>query len=270
MGTRFRGFMDPNTLAIDLGIGLLAGAVGGLVGIGGSIVMLPALAIFHGYESEAKDRHHVYMAASMLVNIAVSLSATRQHKKRGAARRDVILPLMISMSAGIVLGVLGSNQGSGSVAVWAFAAFIWAYCLYTFVTLVRGLPERPDDTPSPPVWILGTIGLFTGLLAGFLGVGGGILLVPLLQIAGLPLRHAIAGSAGVMWVSATIGAVTKLGFLPSLGFSMWDAIEIAAPMGAGALGGAWFGAWLGHTLKIPALKVVIIVVLSLAALRMVA
>ncbi len=262
--------MDPQTLAIDLGIGLLAGAVGGLVGIGGSIVMLPALAIFHGYESEAKDRHHVYMAASMLVNIAVSLSATRQHKKRGAARSDVILPLMISMSAGIVLGVLGSNQGSGSVAVWAFAGFIWAYCLYTFVTLVRRLPERPDDSPSPPVWVLGTIGLLTGLLAGFLGVGGGILLVPLLQISGLPLRHAIAGSAGVMWVSAMIGAITKLGFLPSLGYSMWDAVQIAAPMGAGALGGAWFGAWLGHTLKIPALKVVIIVVLGLAAVRMVA
>jgi uncharacterized protein len=261
--------MNPQTLIIDLGIGLLAGTVGGLVGIGGSIVMLPALAIFHGYESEDKARHHVYMAASMLVNIAVSLSATRQHKKHGAARNDVILPLMVSMSLGIILGVLGSNQGSGKLAVWAFAGFIWAYCLYTFVTLVRRLPERPEDSPSPPMWVLGTIGLMTGLLAGFLGVGGGILLVPLLQIAGLPLRHAIAGSAGVMWVSALIGAGTKIWFLPSLGFSRWDAIEIAAPMGAGALLGAWFGAWLSHALKIPALKVVIIVVLSLAALRMV-
>jgi len=261
--------MDPITLAIDLGIGLLAGIVGGLAGIGGSIVMLPALAIFHGYETPEKARHQVYMAASMLVNIAVSLSATRQHKKRGAARRDVILSLMPSMSLGIVLGVLFSNQAPGKWAVYAFAAFIWAYCLYTLVTLVRRLPERPDETPSPGWVVLSVIGLSTGLVAGFLGVGGGILLVPLLQVAGLPLRHAIAGSAGVMWVSSLIGALTKLWFLPDLGFSRWDAIEIAAPMGAGALAGAWFGAWLGHTLKIPALKVVIIVVLSIAALRMV-
>lgn len=261
--------MRPETMLIDLGIGLLGGAVGGLAGIGGSIIMLPALAIFHGYESPEKNRHHVFMAASMLANIAVSLSSTLQHRRKGAARKDLLASLAPSMCAGIILGVLASSQTEGRWPVIGLAVFIWAYCAYTVFTLVRSIPERPFDAPSPKWWILVTVGLLTGGLAGFLGVGGGILLVPLLQLAGLNIRHAIAGSASVMWISATIGAATKLSFLPSQGLRVWDAIEIAAPMSAGALGGAWFGAWLSHKLKVPALKIAIIVVLALAAVRMV-
>lgn len=261
--------MSPETMLIDFGIGLLGGAVGGLAGIGGSIIMLPALAIFHGYESPEKNRHHVYMAASMLANIAVSLSATLQHRRKGAARKDLLATLAPSMCTGIILGVLASSQTTGRWPVIGLAVFIWAYCVYTVFTLVRKIPDRPVDAASPKWWILVSIGLLTGGLAGFLGVGGGILLVPLLQLAGLNMRHAIAGSASVMWISATIGAATKLSFLPSHGQQVMDAIEIAAPMAAGALAGGFFGAWLSHALKVPALKIAIIIVLALAAVRMV-
>jgi uncharacterized membrane protein YfcA len=261
--------MIPDKALIDLGIGILGGVVGGLAGIGGSIVMLPALALFHGYDTPDKNRHHVYMAASMVANIAVSLSATLQHRRKKATRNDLMAVLAPSMCVGIVLGVFASSQSPGKWAVYGLAAFIWAYCAYVGVTLVRKLPQPPEGSPTPAWWKLAAIGVATGVLAGFLGVGGGILLVPLLQISGLPLRHAIAGSASVMWISATIGAGTKLWLLPGQGLSVTDAVAIAAPMSLGAVAGAWFGAWLSHKLKVPALKVVIIVVLALAAVRLV-
>ncbi len=267
--------LDTQTLVIDLGIGLVAGVVGGLAGIGGSIVMLPGLALFHGYRTENDDEHHIYMAASMLVNIVVALSASLKHRQKKAVRPGIMAWLATSMSFGALSGVLASGLVKGTVNKWVFATFIWAYCLYTIVTLVRRLPERPDDAPTPKPIVLATIGLFTGFAAGFLGVGGGILLVPLLQVAGLPLRQAIAGSAAVMWISAAVGATSKLikihfnADLEALGLTPMDAIAIAGPMGAGALAGGFLGAWLSHTLKIPALKVAIVVVLSLAALKMV-
>lgn len=262
--------MDPTRTLIDLLIGLLAGSVGGLAGIGGSIIMLPGLAIFHGYQTERKSEHHVYMAASMLVNIVVSLMATRTHARKGVARRDLLAWLAPTMSVGIVAGAMTSTRVPGAAPVLAFAVFIWAYCLYTLVTLARRLPDHPDDARTPSWTVLVPIGLATGMVAGFLGIGGGILLVPLLQIAGLSVRHAIAGSAAVMWISASIGAMTKIIELPKVGYTPWDAVQIAAPMGAGALLGAWFGAWLSHKLRVPALRAAIMVVLAVAAWRMVA
>lgn len=267
--------MDPQTLFFDLLIGLVAGTVGGLAGIGGSIVMLPALALIHGYQTEDDQEHQIYMAASMLVNIVVALSATLKHRQKQVLASSVTVWLAVAMCVGIVPGTIFSTSAGGSIAKLIFAVFIWCYCLYTLVTLVKRLPQPPDDAPGPKRSALVAIGLFTGFIAGFLGIGGGIFLVPLLQVSGLSLRKAIAGSAAVMWISAAVGATSKLinihfsDHLAELGLTPMDAIAIAGPMGLGALAGGFFGAWLSHTLKIPALKVVIIVVLSIAALRMV-
>lgn len=260
--------MSTEHFLVDFLIGLLAGAVGGISGIGGSIVMLPALGLFHGYESADKARHHVYMAASMMVNIVVALSSSLQHRRQGFVRIDLLKVMVPSMGAGMIGGVLLSSHSPGRWPVLALAVFIWCYCAFTLVTLAKKLPQRPENAPTPPASVLMGIGFATGIFGGYLGVGGGILLVPLLQIAGLNIRHAIAGSAGVMWTSATIGAGVKLWLLPESGYPRIEAIEIAVPMGMGALLGAYFGAWLSHRLKIPALKIVIVVLLSVAATRM--
>ncbi len=262
--------MSTDHLLIDFLIGLIAGVVGGLTGLGGAIVMLPALGLYHGYETRDQDRHHVFMAASMLVNVVVALSASFQHSRKGVVRIDLLKVMIPAMAAGMVVGVLLSSQSPGRWAVIALACFIWSFCVFTLYTLVRKLPQRPDDAPTPRWAVLAGIGLLTGVLGGYLGVGGGVLLVPLLQIAGLPLRHAIAGSAGVMWSSALIGAIVKLVLLPSQGLDPVDALAIAVPMGAGALLGASLGARLSHVLKLPLLKVVIVLVLGLAAFKMVA
>lgn len=267
--------IEPATTLTDLGIGLIAGIVGGLAGIGGSIVMLPALAFFHGYRTPDDEEHQIYMAASMLVNIAVSLSSTLKHTQKGVSERGIVLWLGAAMSAGIVGGAIASTNVEGELAKLALAVFIWLYCLYTVFTLVRRLPDPPADRRPPRRRLLVGIGLGVGMLAGFLGVGGGILLVPLLQVVGLPLRRAIVVSAGVMWISAAVGATTKLlaihasEHLAGLGLTPRDAVAIAAPMGAGALAGGFIGAGLGHSLKTPALKIAIVVILSLAAARMV-
>lgn len=262
--------MSTDHFLVDFFIGLIAGVVGGLTGLGGAIVMLPALGLYHGYETRDQDRHHVFMAASMIVNIVVALSASLQHRRKGVVRIDLLKVMVPAMAVGMVIGVLLSSQSPGRWAVIALACFIWSFCVFTLYTLFRKLPQRPEDAPTPNSLLLASIGLGTGIVGGYLGVGGGILLVPLLQIAGLPLRHAIAGSAGVMWTSATIGAGVKLWLLPSQGFDRLDAIEIALPMGMGALIGAALGARFSHRLKLPLLKVVIVAVLSIAAYRMVA
>ena len=261
--------MDIYEILLRLLVGLVAGTVGGLAGLGGSIIMIPALAMFWGYEDEDKTRHHIYMAAAMAVNVVVALSSSILHQKKGAARRDVLTALIPSMAGGMIIGVLLSSGSKGGWSLYAFAGFIWLYCLYNVITTIKKVPDYPEDNPSPAAWKMISVGLVVGMISGYLGIGGGILLVPLLSLTKLPLRHAIAGSAGAMWISSIIGASMKFYTLPGLGLKMTDALYFALPMAGGALVGAYLGAMLAHKLKLPHLKLVIAVILGIASVRMI-
>lgn len=268
--------MDPLEFFLRLLVGFGAGCVGGLAGLGGSIIMIPALAMFWGYQDEeAKNEHHVYMAAAMCVNVVVALSSSVLHSKKKAARTDLLMVLIPSMVAGMLLGVTLSSGSKGAWALYAFAGFIWLYCLYNIVTSIKKLPDYPEDSATPAWWKIAIVGAFSGAVAGYLGIGGGILLVPLLNIAKLPLRHAIAGSAGAMWVASLIGATGKMALLPTIQLSdgshlrIMDAVSFAVPMGLGALVGAYLGAILAHRLKLPHLKLAIALILAAASIKMV-
>lgn len=251
-------------------VGLVAGCVGGLAGLGGSIIMIPALAMFWGYtDPKLKNEHHLYMAAAMCVNVIVALSSSILHHQKKAARKDVLMALIPSMGSGMIVGVLLSNGSHGAWSLYAFAGFIWLYCIYNVVTTIKKIPDYPEDNPSPAIWKMISVGLVVGMISGYLGIGGGILLVPLLSLTKLPLRHAIAGSAGAMWISSIIGASMKLYTLPEHGFSFEQAMGFAVPMGVGALVGAYLGAMLAHKLKMPHLKLVIALILAIASIKMI-
>jgi len=267
--------MDIVEFLIRVLVGLVAGGVGGLAGLGGSIIMIPALAMIWGYDDEAKTQQHIYMAAAMCVNVIVALSSSVLHHKKKAARKDVLTSLIPSMGGGMILGVLLSSGSKGSWSLYAFAGFIWLYCIYNIVTTIKKVPDYPEDNPSPATWKMITVGLVVGTISGYLGIGGGILLVPLLSLTKLPLRHAIAGSAGAMWISSIIGASMKLYTLPSIQYAdgmhlkIADALGFAIPMGVGALVGAYLGAMLAHKLKLPHLKLVIALILAVASVKMI-
>jgi uncharacterized membrane protein YfcA len=204
----------------------------------------------------------------MCVNVVVSFFSWRRHRQAGAVRRDIAVPLAIAMCTFVLAGVL---WGSSLKGVWpsrAFVAFIMVYVVYNLVATVRGRPEQPLDAPRPPLWVLLPIGAVTGVASGFLGIGGGIVLVTLLQAARVPLRQAIASSAAVMWISASIGATFKLSLLHEHGFGPMDALVFAGPMALGAVFGARMGASLTHRLRLPWLRTTIAIVLAAAAVRM--
>jgi uncharacterized protein len=253
---------------IALFIGVVAGTVGGLAGIGGSIIMLPALALIFGYKTPEQNEQHLYIGAAMCVNVVVSFFSWGRHRKAGAVRRDIAVPLAIAMSTFVLAGVL---WGSSLKGVWpgrALIVFILGYAIYNVVATIRHKTEQPLDAPRPSLWVLVPIGAVTGVASGFLGIGGGIVLVPLLQAAKVPLRQAIAASAAVMWISAAIGATFKLSLLHNYGLSPLDALAFAGPMALGAVFGARAGATMTHRLKLPWLRTSIAVILAAAAIRM--
>lgn len=258
------------TIFIAASIGLIAGVVGGLAGIGGSIIMLPGLALFLGYKGETRDEQHLYAAAAMVVNVLVSIPASLRHKRAGAIRRNVVLGMFPAMATAVIIGVLLSNQVGGRWLTYILAAFIAAYCVSELVKLARKPIENPPDASphDPPRMRLAVIGGLAGLVGGLLGIGGGVVIVPLLQaFAKLPLRIAIAASATVMCFTATIGAIAKVATLPPQ-VSTNDALVLAAAMGPTAVIGAWFGAKLTHALPTKTVRFVVSIVLLASAVRM--
>jgi uncharacterized membrane protein YfcA len=254
--------------AITLAVGLVAGLVGGLAGIGGSIIMLPALGLLFGYSGADKNEQHLYIAAAMLTNIVVAWSSHQHHKAKGVTRVSIVRVVLPAMLVGVVGGVGLGTVFEGRVAKHALIGFILLYSVFCLVTAFRTLPDPPEDHEHPRPLLAG-IGGLTGVAAGFLGIGGGILLVPLLQgVARVPLRQAIAASAAVMWITAALGATLKLTTLPSKGLSVWAALGLASLMAIGATVGARAGAWLTHRLSLPWLKAVIGVLLGVAAVRL--
>jgi uncharacterized membrane protein YfcA len=89
-------------------IGLIAGTLGGLAGVGRSVFILPALHIVFGPglfgEPDDVEIHHLYMAAAMTVNVAVSLPAAIRHHQAGAVRVPLLPTLIGSGAAGTLAG----------------------------------------------------------------------------------------------------------------------------------------------------------------------
>lgn len=264
--------MDPTAVQIieTCLIGAVAGMLGGLAGIGGSMIMLPALHIFYP-ERESPSIHHLYMAAAMMVNLAVAIPAARKHRALGGVRPDIFHALVVSTLLAAAAGVLLSNLFSGNSLKLLLAAFLAAYCLYNIVRIIQG-PRAPDSPDTPvPVWRLYATGGTTGVIAGLLGLGGGVIMVPMLQmLCNVRLRKAIGTSSSVMVFTACVGASIKTATLPQVGESIRDAVFLALLMAPGAIAGAMVGATLTHKLPIRAVRTVISILLVLAAYRLAA
>ena len=247
-------------------IGLGAGVMGGLVGIGGSLVMIPALTFVYGRDQS------LYQAAAMVVNAFVAATATRRHLKAGAVKREYVL----AMLPGAVL-LVGVGVWLSSVIDQRWLAAIFGlFMLYVSMQEAWALVRRPHEDHAAPRTGRGAmlaVGGATGIVSGLLGVGGGGVAVPLLRgLCHLPLRQAIAASSAVMLVSAAIGAILKnLSYAtnsdePSRALAA--SLILAVLLVPTGMIGAWFGASLTHRLPIKAVRLAFIALLLAGGLRM--
>jgi len=232
--------------------------------------MLPGLAIVLGFTTPARTEQHLYMAAAMAVNMLVALPAARRHHRAGAVRWDLYRVLLISMAIAMVAGVVLSNALRGMLLKQLLAAFIASYCVFNIARLRGGRAGEADQAleRTGRARLVGT-GVVTGLVGGLLGLGGGVIMVPLLQmVCRVPLRGAIATTLTLMPVTALLGAGIKIGTLPSHGLEIADAMVLIAALGPTAMLGGHLGASLSHALPIRAVRVAISVILIAVAARM--
>ncbi len=250
-------------------IGLAAGSLGGLAGVGGSMIIIPGLALLLGFHTPGHDEQHLYMATAMVVNVLVSLPAASRHAKEGAVRWDLYRVILPAMVLAIVLGVLLGNLVHGERLKDALAAFIALYCVFNLVRVFMRQGDFREDQERASRWRLIVCAGVTGLISGLLGLGGGVVLVPMLQlVCRVRLRQAIGTTLAVMPASAVIGAVLKVATLGSHGQRMSDVLVLVLLLGPLSMLGGHLGAVLSHRLPLRVVRMLIFALLMIVALKL--
>lgn len=281
-------------------LGLVAGTLGGMLGVGGSVVMIPGLVFILGRPTGVEQ--HLYQASAMIANVAVAVPAALRHRKAGAMTPRALRWMLPGALVCVVLGVTLSNLPvfagkDGGVWLGRLLAVFLVYVIYANVRklippgggrfsgpshLQKTHPDHePDDgsraTPGRGL----AVGSIMGTIAGLLGIGGGAVAVPLQQtLMRLPLRKCIANSSAVICVSAAVGAIYKnatLGqhamppqFLHVDPYTWADGLTLGLILAPTAWVGGRLGAALTHRLPLRTIRAAFIALMLAACWKMAA
>ncbi len=264
------------TLAILAAIGIAAGIGGGLLagllGVGGGIVIVPALYLALSEVDMADEvAMQVAVATSLATIIFTAVSSARAHHAQGA----VDMALLRRWTPWVVAGVIGGSllgavvDGRLMVAVFAAVAAVVAVNM-----LLSRKPAPPEPRQAPPAAWAAT-GVAAGGISALMGIGGGTVCVPVLSFLGYDIRRAVGTSAAlglVIGLPATaIYIVAGLGVEDrpplSLGYVNLPALVLIVPF---TMVFAKVGARIAHAIPMRALRICFGVFLGLTSLRMAA
>ena len=190
---------DLASVLLSVLIGLALGVFGG----GGSILAVPVLVLVtHLAPAEA-------VRTSLAIVGTTSLIASYTHHRQGAVKPKVALLFGLSGVLAAFLGAKLTGVVSGRVVMLTFAALMLVVGIGMLFGKGRVL-ATPRGVPRPTAAFLAGAGV--GLITGFLGVGGGFLVVPaLVAFAGLDMREAVGTSLLVIVINSAAGFVGHLG-----------------------------------------------------------
>ena len=245
---------------LGLASGMLVGFSLGLVGGGGSILAVPLMVYVVG----VADAHVAIgtSAVAVAANAAMNLS---NHARGGSVRWSCALVFAGAGIAGAFAGSIAGKMIDGQKLLALFALLMLVIAALMLKTRSRiGVADARmswDNTPA----VVG-LGLATGTLAGFFGIGGGFLIVPALMLAtGMSIMNAI---------SSSLVAVTAFGLTTAASYA-WSGLiswQLAGLFVAGGLAGGLIGTRSAQLLagRRGALNIVFAVVIIAVALYMLA
>lgn len=245
------------SLAIFAVTGAAAGLLAGLFGVGGGLIMVPALAFVLPRQGVAPEIvMQVAIGTSLAVIGVTSLSSTRAHHRRGSVRWDVLK----AFAPGLALGALGGAFVAHGLKGRTLEMIVGIGALLIAAQMLRGNP--PGGTgrvPAPPAPELLAVGGVIGVLSALVGIGGGSLSVPYLAARKLPMVQAVgsaaAGGIPIAWGGALGFALSGAGVVGLPGWHL-GYISVAAFAGLAVFSvlTAPAGALLAHRLPAKRLK----------------
>jgi len=226
-------------------IGLLAGFFAGYLGIGGGLIMVPALTWLFGRDpATAPVAVHMAVATSLSTMLITSMSSLVAHHRRGA----IAWPVVRMLAPGLALGALAGAVLAVWLSVDALAAVFGIYAALAGLQLLSGRGAK-GEKPLPGWAGSSLTGAFIGAVSSLVGIGGGSMTVPWLLWHGRQVQQSVAIAAACGYPIAVAGTTAfillgqRRGMAGSMaGFVHLEAFTgivilsvLAAPLGAAAV-----------------------------------
>ena len=249
-------------------VGLVAGTLGGMFGIGGGSIIVPALMLFLNFSQV--QANGTSLAALLL---PVGILGCIQYYRAGKLR---VKPAIIT-AAGIALGIwFGAGLALSidrELLKNAYAVFLlyvaWRYLMpiqlwreWRGLQVVKEREEPTVDVEAPHILlVVGLIGIMAGVFAGLFGIGGGLVIVPALMVIGYDMRLATGTSLGALLLPSGLPGVIR--------YYQAGELEVltAIPLALGVVFGALIGAKMALGLSAKTVKRLYAVFLVFIALR---
>lgn len=164
----------PAFFAACIGTGLLAGLLSGLFGVGGGTVIVPLLVMFLKFDQR------LAAGTSLAAIVPTATVGVISYAVHGSVAWIPAILLAVGAVAGAQVGTWLLPRISQTALRWGFVAFI----VVVIVSLFIVVPSRESEIELT-VWsgiALIVVGVFTGIMAGLIGVGGGVIVVPILML----------------------------------------------------------------------------------------
>ena len=247
---------DTTTLLTAMGAGVGGGALSGLFGVGGGLILVPLLSV--GLQMPQVVAQGATLAANLL---PTGLPAVLHYRRDGVATS---LPLVGVLILGFLLGVAGGAAVANSIPApvlrWGFVTCL----LYLAVkTWRRQEPPRIDRGGAPldlrgQLWRLGLpLGVGAGVVSGLTGLGGSVVVIPFLASRFKMTQHE-AQLTTLLLLLPPVGLPGVWVYMHAQGGLPWVAIAGIIP---GFALGSWLGAQVATRLRGPQLKQVFAVLL---------
>ena len=226
----------------------VAGFMAGLLGVGGGIIIVPALYYaFTVLDFELVTRMHLAVGTSLAIIIPTSIISTKTHMEYDAVDFKMVKSFGLFILIGVVLGTFLAVNLKTPTLVLFFSIFAFMVGLF-FIFLREKLVENPKTISDI---IKNISGIVIGFISIPLGIGGGSLMVPFMRTFGYDIRKSIGTAAAVGFLIAISGTITMIiggkiinnintpfsvGYINLLGFAVFVPVTmVMARLGAKAV-----------------------------------
>jgi uncharacterized membrane protein YfcA len=196
--------MSAVNIIILLATGVVAGFTGGLIGLGGAFLMTPVQFIVYTRMGLPEDvAIMTAFGTSLLVVLTTAISGAWQHHRKRAVMWRVAV---IMGSSGLLFSFAGSTIAS-HVPGAALKIIFGSIAILACIRMLIATRERTDLEPVSNPWVWVAWAIPVGLLSGLLGVGGGVIMIPVLVLAlRFKMHNAVANSLAIM-IFSSIGGI---------------------------------------------------------------
>ena len=196
-----------NLLIVLASAAAVAGFMAGLLGVGGGIIMVPALYYaFTVLDFDIVTRMHLSVGTSLAIIIPTSIISTKTHMEYDAVDFKMVKSFGIFILLGVIAGTFLAVSLKTPALVLFFSVFAFIVGLF-FIFVREKLMENPKKISD---LIKNISGVIIGFISVPLGIGGGSLMVPFMRTFGYDIRKSIGTAAAVGFLIALSGTITMI------------------------------------------------------------